>query len=195
MGRAARNYGGTRGHGYFPLPGERPNINRHVMNDSVLFRFVKNSERKIQKSEGLKVVPQPQSYKVKKSVSEIKVPQKCKQVSAPEVSETKRSKVPYQEKEMQRDFPPMTNTAAPKTKKKRDFCNKKNGEASSRKKKTSQIDQNRQPEIKQGTLIESDNLQAWFKKEKEVPVSKHDKKMNFTTIHLLTKVTSKHFNL
>ena len=42
MGRAARNHGGTGGHGYFPLPGERPNYNRHVINDKTLISLVTN---------------------------------------------------------------------------------------------------------------------------------------------------------
>ena len=36
MGRPARNYGGTLGHGCLPLPGEAPNYNRHVLEDRKL---------------------------------------------------------------------------------------------------------------------------------------------------------------
>ena len=36
MGRPARNYGGTLGHGCLPLPGEAPNFNRHVLEDKKL---------------------------------------------------------------------------------------------------------------------------------------------------------------
>ena len=56
MGRAARNSGGTGGHGYFPLPGEKPNYNRHIMTDRALFGLVKDNERKPPLSGGLKVV-------------------------------------------------------------------------------------------------------------------------------------------
>ena len=38
MGKT-RNHGGTGGHGYFPLPGERPNYNHHVMDDKELVSF------------------------------------------------------------------------------------------------------------------------------------------------------------
>ena len=44
MGRAARNHGGTGGHGCVPLPGERPNFNQHVLGDQVLLRLV-NQEK------------------------------------------------------------------------------------------------------------------------------------------------------
>ena len=56
MGRAARNHGGTGGHGYFPLPGERPNYNNHIMQDMVLFNTVKNNVRKHGKSSKLNIV-------------------------------------------------------------------------------------------------------------------------------------------
>ena len=46
MGRAARNHGGTGGHGCVPLPGERPNFNRHVLTDKNLLRLVSNNDRK-----------------------------------------------------------------------------------------------------------------------------------------------------
>ena len=42
MGRAARNHGGTGGHGYFPLPGEKPNYNRHIIIDQTLLSLVTN---------------------------------------------------------------------------------------------------------------------------------------------------------
>ena len=58
MGRAARNYGGTGGHGYLPLPGERPNYNRHVIQDKVLFNMVKNSVQKQGGSTKLKILKQ-----------------------------------------------------------------------------------------------------------------------------------------
>ena len=44
MGKA-RNHGGTGGHGYFPLPGERPNYNLHVMADRKLLNLVTNKDR------------------------------------------------------------------------------------------------------------------------------------------------------
>ena len=46
MGRAARNHGGTGGHGCFPMPGERPNYNRHVINDKALLSLVNNNDSK-----------------------------------------------------------------------------------------------------------------------------------------------------
>ena len=36
MGRPARNYGGTLGYGCLPLPGEAPNLNRHVLQDKIM---------------------------------------------------------------------------------------------------------------------------------------------------------------
>ena len=45
MGKAARNHGGTGGHGCLPLPGERPNFNRHVMSDKDLQNLVTNKAR------------------------------------------------------------------------------------------------------------------------------------------------------
>ena len=35
---------GTRGHGCSPLPGDRPNVNRHTLNDSTIFSMVKNKK-------------------------------------------------------------------------------------------------------------------------------------------------------
>ena len=43
MGRA-RNHGGTGGHGYFPLPGEKPDYNRHVINDKTLTSLLSKSK-------------------------------------------------------------------------------------------------------------------------------------------------------
>ena len=45
MGRA-RNHGGTGGHGCVPLPGERPNYNRHVMTDKTLLSLVSMNDGK-----------------------------------------------------------------------------------------------------------------------------------------------------
>ena len=74
MGRAARNHGGTGGHGYLPLPGERPNYNQHIMNDITLFSLVKNNERKAEKSDKLKTVKKIPSYGNEKSCSDKKIP-------------------------------------------------------------------------------------------------------------------------
>ena len=46
MGRAARNHGGTGGHGCFPMPGERPNYNLHVMKDKALLSLITNNDSK-----------------------------------------------------------------------------------------------------------------------------------------------------
>ena len=54
MGRAARNHGGTGGHGYFPLAGERPNYNLHVLNDRALCSLVNNNHGKIPSKEQLR---------------------------------------------------------------------------------------------------------------------------------------------
>ena len=45
MGKAARNHGGTGGHGCVPLPGERPNFNQHVLGDQVLLRLVNQKKQ------------------------------------------------------------------------------------------------------------------------------------------------------
>ena len=45
MGRPARNHGGTGGHGCHPLPGERPDFNRHVVSDKTLQKMVKNANQ------------------------------------------------------------------------------------------------------------------------------------------------------
>ena len=196
MGRAARNYGGTRGHGYFPLPGERPNVNRHVMNDSDLFSLVKSSEKKMLKSDCLKVVPQPQTDKVQKSVSDMKQPFKFKEVPNPEVSKMEKpNRSSSHEKKKQRDLSLMTNRGAAQAKKKKKIPNKVNGEASNVKEKTSKIDlQTRQPEYKHKTLNEGDTPHAGSHKQDQVPVSKHDKDDNFITLNLLTQVTFNQIN-
>ena len=43
MGRA-RNHGETGGHGYFPLPREKPDYNRHVINDKTLKSLLSKSK-------------------------------------------------------------------------------------------------------------------------------------------------------
>ena len=45
MGGGARNYGGTRGHGCFPLPGKRANFNLHTLFDKKLFKDINCSEK------------------------------------------------------------------------------------------------------------------------------------------------------
>ena len=113
MGRAARNYGGTRGHGYFPLPGEKPNFNHHIMNDCDLFSSVKSRERKPQKSEFLKIVPQTQTDQVKKPLSRKKVPRnqvpdsKDKEPTINQKSTRERQKI----KTIKTDFQSMTDEA------------------------------------------------------------------------------------
>ena len=49
MGKAARNHGGTGGHGVFPMIGESPNYNWHVMSDRALLGLVSNNDRSQQK--------------------------------------------------------------------------------------------------------------------------------------------------
>jgi hypothetical protein len=46
MGRPARNSGGTGGHGYVPLPGDRPNLNHHVLSDQQLLSLLNVSYKK-----------------------------------------------------------------------------------------------------------------------------------------------------
>ena len=46
MGRPARNHGGTGGHGCPPLPGERPNINCHVLSDKTLLTMVQDTKKR-----------------------------------------------------------------------------------------------------------------------------------------------------
>ena len=60
MGRPARNHGGTGGRGYVPLPGERPNFNYHVLDDTKLQNLVQNRYQKLERStkiETLKDIP------------------------------------------------------------------------------------------------------------------------------------------
>ena len=45
MGKAARNHGGTGGHGVSPMFGEKPNYNRHVMGDRLLLGLVPTNQR------------------------------------------------------------------------------------------------------------------------------------------------------
>ena len=46
MGRAARNHGGTGGHGCLPFSGERPNYHKHVMSDTILLNLVAYDKKK-----------------------------------------------------------------------------------------------------------------------------------------------------
>ena len=45
MGGAARSHGGTRGHGWTPLAGERPNLHFHTLSDTTLSRMVKSKRK------------------------------------------------------------------------------------------------------------------------------------------------------
>ena len=45
MGGAARSHGGTRGHGWTPLVGERPNLHFHTLSDTSLSRMVKSKRK------------------------------------------------------------------------------------------------------------------------------------------------------
>ena len=57
MGGAARSHGGTRGHGYIPLQGERPNFNFHTLSDNTLSKIVKSNKVKtVANPSGTKVV-------------------------------------------------------------------------------------------------------------------------------------------
>ena len=56
MGRPARNYGGTLGHGCLPLPGVRPNYNHHVISDKTLQRLVQTTNKKPGKSTKLEIL-------------------------------------------------------------------------------------------------------------------------------------------
>ena len=49
MGGGARNHGGTRGHGCFPLPGEQANFNLHTLSDKKLFKVINCSEKNKEK--------------------------------------------------------------------------------------------------------------------------------------------------
>lgn len=40
MGGPARNRGGTRGHGYIPLQGQKPNWNQHILSDKKLGKLI-----------------------------------------------------------------------------------------------------------------------------------------------------------
>ena len=84
MGGAARNHGGTRGHGCSPLPGERPNFNHHTLSDSKLLVIMKSSK----KSE-----KQTSDQKVKL----VKEPHKLKRDRTNETSEVKKSQPVYKE--------------------------------------------------------------------------------------------------
>jgi hypothetical protein len=50
MGRPARNHGGTGGHGCFPMPGERPNLNHHVLKDKELLKLVQSTQKRPERS-------------------------------------------------------------------------------------------------------------------------------------------------
>ena len=50
MGRPARNHGGTGGHGCFPMPGERPNFNHHVLNDKELLKLAQSTQKRPERS-------------------------------------------------------------------------------------------------------------------------------------------------
>ena len=56
MGRPARNHGGTGGRGCLPLPGERPNLNYHVLDDKTLQKLVQNSNQKPGRSTKLELL-------------------------------------------------------------------------------------------------------------------------------------------
>ena len=56
MGGAARNHGGTRGHGCSPLTGEKPNFNSHLLSDSQLLKIIKSNK--------INEVKQPSGQKV-----------------------------------------------------------------------------------------------------------------------------------
>ena len=57
MGGAARNSGGTRGHGYMPLAGQKTNWNHHIVSDKTLVGLVTHTLKK------KKLIPQPFSEK------------------------------------------------------------------------------------------------------------------------------------
>ena len=56
MGRPARNHGGTGGHGYLPLPGERPNFHRHLLKDMTLTSLVESSLKQPKKKKGVEIL-------------------------------------------------------------------------------------------------------------------------------------------
>ena len=47
MGGGARNHGGTRGHGYSPQKGERPNFNIHTLSDKTLLKLVNSKGKEL----------------------------------------------------------------------------------------------------------------------------------------------------
>ena len=73
MGRAARNHGGTLGHGFLPLPGERPNFNCHVMSDQDLQCLVRNKDKNKLTRQGTHPSVKLPSNEVKQSGSPVKV--------------------------------------------------------------------------------------------------------------------------
>ena len=56
MGRPARNYGGTGGHGCPPLPGERPNLNCHVMSDKTLLTMVQDTRKRPRRTPKIEIL-------------------------------------------------------------------------------------------------------------------------------------------
>ena len=68
MGRPARNFGGTGGHGCLPLPGERPNFHRHLLKDKTLTTLVKSSMKQTQKTKEVKILKPPMNGKLKSSL-------------------------------------------------------------------------------------------------------------------------------
>ena len=106
MGGAARNHGGTRGHGCSPLPGERPNVNRHTLIDSTIFYMVKNKKvghEKQPTDQKLMIVKQlpriiskvikkkqvSQDVQSRKKVEPMRVPNKKDQGSIHQLKQTK----------------------------------------------------------------------------------------------------------
>ena len=56
MGRPARNYGGTGGHGCPPLPGEGPNLNCHVMSDKTLLTMVQDTRKRPRRTPKIEIL-------------------------------------------------------------------------------------------------------------------------------------------
>ena len=77
MGGAARNHGGTRGHGCSPLPGERPNFNHHTLSDKQLLGIIKSSKttEKQTSDQKVKLVQSPHDPKKDKSKETSKMEQ------------------------------------------------------------------------------------------------------------------------
>ena len=77
MGGAARNHGGTRGHGCSPLPGERPNFNHHTLSDNQLLGIIKSSKttEKQTSDQKVKLVQSPYDPKKDKSKETSKMEQ------------------------------------------------------------------------------------------------------------------------